>query len=248
MSAAEFVQRSIEGFSPISQVRQRIGRTQGEPKFAGVRLQAPDKRASWDIVRQVSSGEYNIPGLRPKNGDTVVDIGANIGVFSLWAARRGAIVTAYEPHPDTYECLRTNTAGKAVTAVQAAVVGTTPRGEIVRLYMHDRYSTRNTLIGREVDSGEQLGRSIEVPAVSIDDVLGAGCDLLKIDAEGGEFEICASASRASLRRARRILVEFHRVAGDPVELMTIMDEAGFDATILGEEDAGSVGLLGAIRR
>lgn len=249
MGGANFLRRSREGFSPISQVLQRLGRTGRRPKFAGVRLQAPDSRASWGIVRQVSDGEYNIPGLRPERGDVVIDIGANIGVYSLWAARRQASVTAYEPHPTTYECLKANTANRTITPIQAAVVGATPKNETVALYVHDAYSTRNTLVGREVESGGGLTRSIDVPVVGIDRVLAGRCDLLKIDAEGGEFDICGGASRASLRRARRILLEFHRVAGDPAILISIMEEAGFDAAILaGQDSRSSVGLIGAIRR
>jgi FkbM family methyltransferase len=33
-------------------------------------------------------------------GWTVIDIGANIGVFSLYAARAGATIIAYDPLPE----------------------------------------------------------------------------------------------------------------------------------------------------
>ena len=41
-------------------------------------------------------------------GDIVLDVGANIGVFTLFAAKQGAQVYAYEPVPPTFEVLQHN--------------------------------------------------------------------------------------------------------------------------------------------
>src|SRR4029077_11046392 len=41
-------------------------------------------------------------------GDIVFDVGANIGVFTLCAAKQGARVYAYEPIPPTFELLQQN--------------------------------------------------------------------------------------------------------------------------------------------
>jgi FkbM family methyltransferase len=226
-----------------------MGRNGGSPRFAGVALSAPDPVAAWGISRQIADGEYAYSGLMPERGDRVVDIGANIGVYSLWAARRGAEVAAYEPAPDTFPHLLSNVSQAArITPIQAAVVGVSPPSGSVSLFLHEERSTRNTVLGQEVGTGEPLGRHVDVPAVGISEVLGKSCDLLKVDCEGAEFDIFAAAEDVMLRRARRIVLEFHRVAGHPDELLGRLVSAGFTASLLeGVDSAEPFGVIGALR-
>ena len=52
---------------------------------------------------------YFQEGVSILPGDIVLDVGANIGVFTLFAAKQGAQVYAYEPVPPTFEVLQYNT-------------------------------------------------------------------------------------------------------------------------------------------
>jgi FkbM family methyltransferase len=241
------ISRSKEGLSLFSQIAKGLGYN-GPPRFAGVRLSAPDEVSAWGIAYEIAAGEYDFAGLEPTPGDLVVDIGANIGLFALWAARRGASVVAYEAAESTVAHLRANTQGHpSITPIWAAVVGTKTENT-VRLYLHDERSTRHTLLGREIGSGELLGRYTDVPAIAIADVLSEPCDLLKIDCEGGEFEIFSEISIATLRKARRIILEFHRTIGDPAVLLERLQTAGFAAEILeGTAATEEFGVIGACR-
>ena len=51
---------------------------------------------------------YFQEGVSISFGDIVLDVGANIGVFALCAAKQGAQVYAYEPIPGTFELLQQN--------------------------------------------------------------------------------------------------------------------------------------------
>ena len=51
---------------------------------------------------------YLRQGMSIFPGDIVLDVGANLGVFTLFAARLGAQVYAYEPVPPTFEVLQHN--------------------------------------------------------------------------------------------------------------------------------------------
>jgi FkbM family methyltransferase len=218
------------------------------PRFAGVSLRAPDPMSAWGISYHIASGEYLIEDLVPERGDRVVDVGANIGVYSLWAALRGAVVTAYEPAPQTFAHLVDNTAGLPIEAINAAVVGSIPEGGSVRLFMHPELSTRNSLLGREIGTGDELTSCVTVSALSLDDVLHADVDLLKIDCEGAEFDQFERVSDLALRRTKRIILEFHRTAGDPLVLLERLNAAGFDASVLEDSGSESFGLIGARRR
>lgn len=232
--------RSRDGLSFTSQLAHKAG-LRVKPRFSGVSLSAPDATTAWTVVTQIADGEYRWPGLTPQPGWSVVDVGANIGGFALWAERLGAHVTAYEPEPETFASLVSNAAGRRVSPRQAALAGqATPT---VRLYLSTVRSTRHTLIGREIESGAPLRDFVDVPAMTLGDVVGAGCDLLKLDCEGAEFDALLQCEDDVLRRARRIILEFHRIAGSPEALLDRLTAAGMKADLLADEEA--VGLIGA---
>lgn len=246
--SGNLIRLSRQGLSPISQVARRLGHG-GPPRFAGVTLSAPDEVSSWGIAYEVAGGEYSFPGFEPRPGDRVIDVGANIGIYALWAARRGAKVIAYEPMPATFAHLSSNTRKHTVEPVQAAVVGTAETGGKVRLYLHEERSTRHSLLGREVETGEQLERHVDVSAVTIDEVLADDCDLLKVDCEGAEFEIFQQVEDSSLRRTARIVLEFHRAIGNPALLLDRLGGSGFLAEVVtGTDPTQQAGVIVARRR
>src|SRR5215217_6924918 len=59
-------------------------------------------------LREVLGGEYDAPYFG--HGLTIVDVGANVGAFSVWADLRWprSTIHAYEPHPGTFEMLVRN--------------------------------------------------------------------------------------------------------------------------------------------
>lgn len=237
---ARIVTRTREGLSFPSHLAHKLG-LGVNPRFAGVSLQAPDADTAWMVALQIAVGEYRAPGLTPEAGWRVVDVGANIGVFALWAERRGAEVTAFEPEPKTFESLVANVAGRRISPRQAALVGRAMPA--ARLYLSEVDSTRNTLIGKEIESGEPLHDFVDVPTVTLTDVVGSGCDLLKLDCEGIEFEALLSADDETLRSAKRIILEFHRIAGSPEVIVDRLEDAGLKAEVLTVSE--SVGLIGA---
>ncbi len=179
-------------------------------------------------------GEYKTAAYTIGEGAIVLDIGANIGAFSLFAAHRGARVYAYEPTPGTYARLRKNielnNVTQRVTALQNAVAGNAGKRE---LFLHPAVSGANTIAPyREHLDFVESGKGVLVEAVTLDDVFKANgigqCDFLKLDCEGAEFEILRAASRETLARIRHIAMEYHR---DPAELRRILRAAGFEVVV-----------------
>lgn len=91
------------------------------------RAELPDGRSVYcthrDEVRGVAAQIelYLRHGISIKTGDCVVDVGANIGLFALEAAHRGALVHAFEPMPATFAALDAN--AKSANAKSANAVG-----------------------------------------------------------------------------------------------------------------------------
>lgn len=215
------------GLHPLSALKIAAGQY-GDVRLGGVRLSGPDPRSVANTVVEVAAGEYDAPGFEIAAGERVVDGGANVGAFAILAARSGAEVVAYEPHPPTFMALERNTAGLAVRCVRAALVGEVPADGTVAFAAGVGADTQ----GRVGDEGATEA----VPAVAFAEAIGDGCDLLKLDCEGAEFELIGATPGAILRRARRIACEVHGWAGDPALLEERLRAAGFAVARVDKHD------------
>lgn len=141
--------------------------------------------------------------LRP--GDRFLDVGANIGVYSLIAAECGAEVIAFEPGTAAAAALRRNVAlndlGGRIDVRQEAV-GAEP-GEIefvegVGTMGHVVTDADDVARGGEgLFTGRSTRRLVRVPVATLDDVIGAGrVAAVKIDVEGFEDAVLAGAESA----------------------------------------------------
>lgn len=159
-------------------------------------------RRGWDARMARLSHQFGVGspiGIGP--GDTVIDIGANVGEFTLAQAARGARVFAIEGDPAVFDCLRLNTAGNpAITPVQALIW---KEEADLTFYSAPRQSDSSVF---RPTSGETL-RELRLPATTLDRLaerLGIdGVTLLKCDAEGAEPEVI-EGGRALLARTRHV--------------------------------------------
>jgi FkbM family methyltransferase len=146
---------------------------------------------------------------RVRPGFTFVDIGANVGAYSLYVGRlcggSGRIV-AVEPDPVIYSRLRYNVDANdlgIITTVPSAVSDETG---FVELYLNDHNRGQNSLV-------VGAGSALLVPAVTLLELLDAHdiarSDCLKIDIEGAEERVFARFLRdaAPERHPRSIILE-----------------------------------------
>ena len=227
--------------------RSAMGLRRGRPRevrFRGRSVSGPDPgRLAW-MATHIWGGEYDLPGFVPRKGDRVADVGANIGIFSLLAADRGATVTAIEPHPANFTWLERNTAGWAVECRRAAVLGDVPpSGEVtlVEAAGHTAHHVAGT------HAAEPDADTTPVPAISFAELVGEGYDLVKLDVEGAEFGIVADTPLEILATLRRLVAEVHHVAGDPDVLRDRLAEAGLTVTLSGDAEDPDHSLLTARR-
>ncbi len=109
-----------DGAGGVRLVAYVVARRANSPVVAGLRrirlpngqlVATPSPDETMFLYRQIfEEDEYARFGIRIGPGDLVVDVGANIGLFSLWAHGRapGVRVLAIEPNPDVLPYLRLN--------------------------------------------------------------------------------------------------------------------------------------------
>jgi FkbM family methyltransferase len=154
-----------------------------------------DPKITW-VLKQV---------LKP--GDRALDVGANIGLLTLWMSKlvgpQGA-VHAFEPNPILCRILGTTLARNKISNVKlhSFALGAS-EGE-----MELRVPKGNLGAGSLVRQTSQAEQICNVPVRKLDDVIfqqsNSGIALIKLDVEGFELEV--------LRGARRVLQELRPAA------------------------------------
>jgi len=154
-------------------------------------------------------------------GEIFVDVGANVGYYSLKIAKEysseGVTIIAIEAHPGNYNALSKNIElnnFRCITAINKAV---SDHKGIVTLYERvdprnrirsEFYSLSNSFI-HESNFVRPEGGSLEIECDTLDNILGEHrVDVMKIDIEGAEVSALEGATRI-LKKLRKIIVEVH---------------------------------------
>lgn len=138
-------------------------------------------------------------------GMTVIDVGANIGCYALWAALRvGSTgkVFAFEPEPGCFDQLRRNIEVNGITWIDARRLAIADVDGESALNMNDpRHPNRGQ---SSLAALKFHRRAMTVETARLDSLTPSrsmrGLDVLKIDTQGSELRV--------LRGARRLLEEF----------------------------------------
>lgn len=140
------------------------------------------RKGQWDeaiLMGETDPKYYQIP----KNPKIVVDIGAHIGGTAILAASLGAEVYAYEPEKENFKLLKENIKLNGLKIrIHCFQTGVGTPGKR-KLYLNPKNSGAATLEPSENETQE-------INVIGIDKVFEKidHCDLLKIDAEGAEYE------------------------------------------------------------
>jgi FkbM family methyltransferase len=150
--------------------------------------------------------------IRP--GDTVLDLGANVGVFTNLALAHGARVVAVEPN---------SVFNAALVASVGLNLGYAERLCLIRAFVGEAGDMQRMLIAERETYRDapwlSESRLIEIGALG-------RVDFLKCDIEGSEFTLFDADSRL-LKMTRSLAVEVHSFAGDVERFVDMIRAAGF---------------------
>lgn len=173
------------------------------------------------IIREIFYGaEYIVP--QDLDPEVIVDLGSNAGFSVLFfkALFPSARVVAVEPHPDTFERLRRNTAHlEQVDLVNAAV--TNHDGETTLYFGNESWEASLAA------ATDRPGATV-IPAVTLERLTAElalpQIDVLKLDIEGAEHQVLTSSAPV-LERTHWLIFEYHQELNrDP--LWTLLDRLG----------------------
>src|SRR3989344_838016 len=185
-------------------------------------------------------GEYETELIKNlvKPGMVVIDVGANIGYFTvIFAKLVGSTgkVYAFEPDPYNYDLLSRNIKFNNLSNVVLIPKALSDSTGKIKLLLDKTNLGNMSFAAQNISDG---GGEIDVETITLDDYLGERkADFIKIDVQGAEGLVFGGAEKTLQNSPLKILMEFwpyglKNLSADPLALLRGLENKGFKIKIL----------------
>ena len=166
--------------------------------------------------------EYSDDDFPISNDDVIIDVGAHIGLFALFASQfcKNGKIFCYEPIKENYKILIENIEMNQIQNIFPNNLAVTKETSRVKIFLNDDQSGHSMFI--------QNKNFVEVDSKSLSDIfIDNGikeCDFLKLDCEGAEYEIIESLSSDLFTKINKTVIEYHMVDTKPELLEQLINK------------------------
>ena len=212
-----------------------------ELKFGDISVQyvTPNTLTKWRVDSLFEKEPVTIQWIAGfKSGEVLVDIGANVGMYTVWAAKtRGVRVAAFEPESQNFSLLNRNIFVNGLGhLVNAYCLAMSDAAGLSQLHLSNFVAGGSChSLGEEVDFSHQpMTPAYSQGCISarLDDVVASGVvpepDHIKIDVDGFEPKVIAGARRiVGGRKLRSMLIEVNHNLPDHLKMVAELNALGF---------------------
>lgn len=209
-------------------------------KSKKIKLYCPNRVVLWRARTLLTKEPETINWMNDyiQPGDIFFDVGANIGLYSLYAACMEAQVFSFEPEAQNYALLNKNIfLNNLENKVQGFCIAISDKQGFDALYLSQYipgYAMHN--FGEEVDFNHNKFQSCfkqGVPSFSLDELVEQKYvpipHHIKIDVDGIENKVIAGSKRTLSRpELRSVLIELNEELECDQEIITMFSDLGFE--------------------
>jgi FkbM family methyltransferase len=152
--------------------------------------------------------DYEVPGFSIKKEDIVIDIGAHIGLFSLFASQycKNGKIFSYEPIEKNYNILKENINLNQIKNIIPFNFAVSNQLNKLKIFIDSNDDSAHSIL----NSGKNF---IEVNSITIESIFDQNkiekCNLLKLDCEGAEYQIIESIPKEYFSKIEKMIIEYH---------------------------------------
>jgi FkbM family methyltransferase len=227
--------------SPLTLEQYEALNPRCEIEHAGTRMvfATPNSGTKWRVDTIYSKEPCTLEWIAGfDRADILVDIGANVGMYTIWAAAtRGVTVFAFEPEAQNYALLNRNILfNRLEQRVKAYCIGLSDKAGLTELFMASVTAGESChALGEAIDYKHEplpVAFTQGSMAARLDDLVAAGQiptpTHIKIDVDGIEPKVVAGARETLKSKAvRSVLIELNLNLADHRELVRALDGLGF---------------------
>ena len=172
--------------------------------------------------------EYKKENFEIQPHDIIIDVGAHIGLFTIYASQfctKGKIYS-FEPVLENYELLLENIKLNNLDHVTSFNQAISNSNEPIKLFLNNDES------GHSIFS--QSSKSITIDSISLQRFFDQNkikhCNFLKLDCEGAEYEIIKNLPLEYFQKIDKLIIEYHMADSHPellIELKAILSQQNF---------------------
>ena len=172
--------------------------------------------------------DYKIKKFEIRSNDVIVDIGAHIGIFTIYASQfcNNGKIYSFEPVRENYDLLLNNIKLNNSEQVKPFNLAVSNTNDDVTIYINDDKAAHSIFPSSE--------SSINVKSITLQNIFEENninhCNFLKLDCEGAEYEILCNLPAKYFKEIDKIVMECHFVDKKPKligELKQILVKQGF---------------------
>lgn len=157
--------------------------------------------------------EYDKPGFEINDTDIIIDVGAHIGLFTLFASQfcKHGTIYCFEPIKENFDLLLSNLQLNKIINVKPYNIAISKQAGNVTIYLNRDESGHSMHV---------LGtKSVQIESNSLKNIIDHNnlekCDLIKMDCEGEEYEIINSLPPDYFRKINKMCIEYHFATDKP---------------------------------
>lgn len=202
----------------------------------------------WSIKETFLDDFYHFESSKKPEHGTILDIGAGIGEFAIQAAAAcpDCRVIGFEPFPQSCDFFMKNISVNSLTNVTAvsAAVSSKPGMLVMDVSSGNplQFKTQSGIISENSVETIQLMHYLDNNAID-------SVDLLKLDCEGGEYDILLPLAESEISRIKRIVMEYHDglTQHNHLEIIEKLKKAGFSMEVVPNIVHDNIGYIYAQR-
>lgn len=221
----------------------------------GLKFQVRTAMDIWVIKETCLDCQYADASTALQDGWVIFDIGAALGEFAIYAAKKcpNAQVFAYEPSPQSFQALQANIKRNACQNIQAFPQAVAAKPGFLELKISAE-AVQHTTTNIADPKPKTVTDVVRVPSISLSQAFEQSnlryCDYLKIDCEGAEYDIFFNTPPALLRHIQHIVMEYHNgvTAYNHTDLQKFFEQNDFQVRVTPNVVHNNIGYLYAFNR
>jgi len=186
--------------------------------------------------------------LIQKATESIIDIGAHIGLFSVYARtlNSSAPIFAFEPEPNNYKLLKENLKQNRIQNIVAKSIAVTSKSDQITLNISQDSHNHSIILPSETH--------IKVQSTTLERIIqqtpNQKCDLVKMDCEGAEFEIIGLTSPETFTKIDTLYIEYHEYNPEMKKdsLRSTLEKNGFKTQVSQSHYDRRMGFILAIKQ